>query len=154
MTPTYCSRVAEPIQFITDSSNFENSTFWDPNTTSGIGGWGDPNNDIEITDGGFATGFHLSYPSHHRLRRRFTPIASIRPFPLVETFTPASQMAIVNGFVGNFPDFQASLELGSHSSVHLIMGGYVISSEHSGFAHSEPTEISGGNAPQTPQLIA
>ena len=30
-------------------------------TTSGVGGWGDPNDDDQITDGAFTDGFIVSY---------------------------------------------------------------------------------------------
>jgi len=112
--------------FMTDASNFQNSTFWDPDTTSGVGGWGDPNDDDQITDGAFADDFHLSYPSPHRLRRRYTPTAPDNPDePLTNAFTPESQVAIVNGFQGDFIGFQARLGPGSHAAIHEIVGGCV-----------------------------
>jgi hypothetical protein len=109
-----------------DASNFQNSTFWDPDTTSGVGGWGDPNDDYQITDGGFADGFIVSYPSPHRLRRNYTPTDPDNPNVLfTSTFTPESQAAMVNNFTGNFVGFQALFQTGSHRSVHLIVGGCV-----------------------------
>jgi len=112
--------------FMTDVSNFQNSTFWDPDTTSGVGGWGDPNDDDQITDGAFADDFLLSYPLPHRLRRRYTPNSSINPDELMtNAFTPESQVAMVNGFQGDFSGFQARLESGSHAAVHEIVGGCV-----------------------------
>ena len=112
--------------FITDASNFQNSTFWDPDTTSGVGGWGDPNDDDQITDGAFADDFHVSYPSPHRLRRRYTPTAPGNPDePLTNEFTPESQAAMVNGFEGDFIGFQARLGPGSHGAIHEIVGGCV-----------------------------
>jgi len=113
------------IHFTTDASNFENSSFWDPDTTSGVGGWGDPNDDYQITDGAFAADFPVSYPSPHRLRRQYTPIDPNSTVPLPETFTPESQQAMVNGFVGNFVGFQAFFQSGSHRSIHRIVTGYV-----------------------------
>ena len=109
---------------MTDASDFENSTFWDSDPTSGIGGWGDPNNDYEITSGGFANDFPVSYPSPHELRRRYTP--TFPGFPdLVTLITPESQEAIINGSVGDFIGFQAALAVGSHAAVHLMVGGCV-----------------------------
>ena len=112
--------------FMTDASNFQNSTFWDPDTTSGVGGWGDPNDDDQITDGPFADGFIVSYPSPHRIRRRYTPTYPNAPDePLTNQFTPESQAAMVNGFVGDFSGFQVRLEPGSHGAIHFIVGGCV-----------------------------
>ena len=108
-----------------DASAFENSTFWDPDPTSGVGGWGDPDDDYQITDGGFASGFTASYPSPHRLRRRYTRSSPKLPGPLTDVFTPASQMAMINDFVGTFVGFQAFFESGSHAAIHRIVGGCV-----------------------------
>ena len=109
---------------MTDAFGFENSTFWDPDTTSGIGGWGDPNNDYQINSGGFANGFTVSYPSPHKPRRQYTP--TFPGFPdLVTLITPESQEAIIKGSVGNFIGFQAALAAGSHAAVHLMVGGCV-----------------------------
>jgi hypothetical protein len=55
-----------------DASNFYNSTIFDPDATSGFGGWGDPGNDFQITDGAFSAGFTVSYPPPHTVRRIFT----------------------------------------------------------------------------------
>jgi len=126
--PLVCSRHVNSTSLIpmTDASNFQNSTFWDPDTTSGVGGWGDPNDDDQITDGAFADGLHLSYPSPHRLRRRYTPTAPDNPDePLTNAFTPESQAAMVNGFQGDFIGFQARLAPGSHTAIHEIVGGCV-----------------------------
>ena len=118
--------IAELISFVTDASNFENSTFWDPDTTSGVGGWGDPNDDYQITSGGFAKDFVLSYPVPHRLRRQYTLMDPDNPGVfLANEFTPESQIAAVNGFAGSFVGFQARIDLGSHLAVHRIVGGYV-----------------------------
>jgi len=109
---------------MTDASDFENSTFWDPDTISGVGRWGDPNNDYQITDGAFAADFPVSYPSPHRLRRQYTPIDPFSGVFLPETFTPESQRAMVNGFVADFVGFQAFLQAGSHLSIHRMVTGY------------------------------
>ncbi|KAF9649244.1 Di-copper centre-containing protein, partial [Thelephora ganbajun] len=105
-----------------DASNFENSTFWDPDVTTGVGGWGDPNDDHQITTGGFAYDFPLSYPSPHRLRRQYTPTTPGRPNAL-DLITPENQEVMVNDFVGNFIGFQEHFEGGSHGAIHRIVGG-------------------------------
>ena len=111
---------------MTDASNFQNSTFWDPDTTSGVGGWGEANDDYQITDGGFADDFFLSYPSPHKLRRQFTPTAAEKPGELLANmFTSESQEEMVNGYVGSFIGFQARFEGSSHGAVHRVVGGYV-----------------------------
>jgi tyrosinase len=125
MVSTRCSHVSELTSFITDASNFENSTFWDPDTTSGVGGWGDPNDDYQISDGGFATDFYLSYPSYHRLRRQYTPTTPNKPTPATDAFMPANITALVDGFVGDYIGFQARFESGAHGAVHRIVGGCV-----------------------------
>ena len=102
-----------------DASNFEGSAFWDPNTTSGVGGWGDPDNDYQITDGALADLYH-AYPVPHRIRRNYTANFPNSPDePLTEEFTPESQEAIVNGFEGDFIGFQAQIESGSHGAIHF-----------------------------------
>jgi hypothetical protein len=109
-----------------DASNFQNSTFWDPDTTSGVGGWGDPNDDYQTTDGGPADDPTVSYPSPHRLRRNYTPTDSDNPDVLfTSTFTPESQVAMVNDFEGNFVGFHARFEPGSHRSIRYIVGGCI-----------------------------
>jgi len=106
-----------------DASNFQNSTFWDPDADSGVGGWGDPNDDNQITDGGFVD-FAVSYPAPHRIRRQYTPLSSTGE-SLAAIFTPESQRAMVAGTVGSFIGFQIAFEPGSHAAVHQIVGGCV-----------------------------
>ncbi|KAI9447354.1 Di-copper centre-containing protein [Lactarius psammicola] len=118
-----------------DAPNFFESSFWkDSNPQSGLGGWGDPNADYSVPDGGFKD-LHLSYPSPHTLRRNFT----LRPF---EAFLPAMFVTeslkeanssflapeiekLLETPAGDFKGFQAAFETfqGAHSAVHLIMGG-------------------------------
>ena len=149
MTATRLSNVADLIRLITDASNFVNSTFWDKNATSGIGGWGDPNDNYQITDGGFATNFSVSYPSPHRPRRQYTPADPDMPGVfLPDSFTPESQMAIVNGFVGDFVSFQVALERGSHGAIHNIVGGCTdLFSALLVCPLTEPTQRSSGGVP-------
>jgi len=126
VSPCHLHITSTSLIYMADASNFQNSTFWDPDTTSGVGGWGDPNDDGQITDGAFADGFIVSYPSPHRLRRRYTSATSDNPNELLtNTFTPETQVAIVNGFEGSFLGFQARLEPGPHRSIHYIVGGCV-----------------------------
>lgn len=141
------SHVAELICFTTDTSNFQNSTLWDSDATSGVGSWGDPNDDYQITDGGFA-GFPLSYPTPHKLRRMYTPSAPDHPELFVDSFTPESQVAMVNGHVGDFISFQAVFERGSHGAIHRIVGGCVNSPITSCFRPlTEPTQRSSRGMP-------
>jgi tyrosinase len=123
MTSTYCPCTTKLTNFIADASNFEGSSFWDPDTTSGVGGWGDPKDDYQVPDGGLAKGFPLSYPSPHRLRRNYT--TTFLGLPLIDAIMPANMMYLVNNFVGSFIGFQAYLEAGAHGSVHLLTGGCV-----------------------------
>ncbi|KAN0131516.1 Di-copper centre-containing protein [Lactarius tabidus] len=106
------------------------------NDESGLGGWGDPNVDFSVPDGGFRT-LHLSYPSPHTLRRNFT----LQPFggipPPFSVFFPHGQKEANSSFLaseiekvletspGDFKGFQTIFEgfEGAHSAVHLIMGG-------------------------------
>ena len=66
-TPT-CPRVL--IIPIPDVTNFSTSPFFDPDPKSGLGGWGDPQDDYQITTGGFAFDFERPYPAPHRIRRK------------------------------------------------------------------------------------
>ncbi|KAF9525718.1 hypothetical protein CPB83DRAFT_896760 [Crepidotus variabilis] len=51
--------------------DLENVFFWsDSDPESGLGGWGNPDADIQVEGGGFAR-FKLAYPSPHNLRRHF-----------------------------------------------------------------------------------
>jgi len=113
--------------------------WWDPDPVSGLGGWGDPNDDHQITTGAFASGFPVSYPVPHRIRRQYTPIVPNVPEPLADLFTFETQKALVNGHVGDFIGFQAGYESRSHAAVHQIVGGCVITSLIccSGFVRSQ-----------------
>ena len=121
MTSTYCPRAAELTSVIVDALNFEGTSFWDPDPTTGVGGLGDPNDDYRVPSGGFATGFSLSYPLPHRLRRR--PATSLGNS--LNQITPENVAALVNGFAGTFIGFQVALENGPHFTVHGLVGGCV-----------------------------
>jgi len=84
---------------------------------SGLGGWGDPNVDFSVVDGGFS-GLHVSYPSSHIVRRNFT----LQPFdnrrlvfflhPLKKantSFSAAAVEAIHETSAGDYKGFQAAL---------------------------------------------
>ena len=98
---------------------------FDGDEESGLGCWGDPNDDIQITTGGFKDLVRV-YPSPHRIRRNYTlqALANIpNPFPndplapsidtsvLVNgSFARTNYDFSLNGFVGDFRGFQAYLE--------------------------------------------
>jgi hypothetical protein len=110
---------------IKDTFDTENSTMFEHDEIYGLGGWGDPNDDIQITTGGFKDIVRV-YPSPHRIRREYTlqPLANIpNPFPndplappinpailINGTFTQANYDSLLNGFLGDFRGFQAYLE--------------------------------------------
>ena len=125
MISVHCFHIAQLIRLMIDASNFEDSAFWDHNTTSGVGGWGDPDNDYQITSGGFAHLEH-AYPVPHRIRRNYTASLPTTPnVPLTDEFTPESQEAMVNDFEGDFIGFQTEIESGSHGAIHLIVNACV-----------------------------
>ncbi|KAJ7121493.1 Di-copper centre-containing protein [Mycena epipterygia] len=126
--------------WVQDSADvFGSDMFTDSDPESGLGGWGDAANDIQVPDGGFSntSEYRLTYPSPHTLRRNFT-LQPFLNFPLAgflteadehldanATFTPAEHAKLVNGFVGDYKGFQTYFEgfNGSHGAVHEIMGG-------------------------------
>jgi len=101
-----------------DAPDFYESSFWkDSNPISGLGGWGDPNADFSVPDGGFS-GFHLTYPSPHIVRRNFTlrPFGQPIPFftePQKEgnaSFSASVIESILEASAGDFKGFQTGLE--------------------------------------------
>lgn len=102
-----------------DAPDFFESSFWkDSDPESGLGGWGDPNRDFSVADGGFSE-FHLSYPSSHILRRNFTlrPFDVPNPFftdPQKEgnaTFTVSAIEVACETSASDFKGFQEVLEI-------------------------------------------
>ena len=100
--------------------NFQNATIFNDSPTSGFGGWGNPADDYQITTGAFAENFTVAYPVPHKIRRNFTG-ASGNPDPFGDGtpsapgaiwnyFTPASQQALVSGYVGDYQSFQTQFE--------------------------------------------
>jgi tyrosinase len=112
------------ITFLDSKDVFGSVMFKDSNPVSGLGGWGDPSNDVRVPDGAFSnkSSFRLTYPSPHTLRRNWT-MQPFLNFPLAgfmtdadehldanATFTPAERDKLVNGFVGDFVGFQKYFE--------------------------------------------
>lgn len=104
-----------------DAPDFYESSFWkDSDPKSGLGGWGDPNADFSVPDGGFNK-FHISYPSPHTLRRNFTLLAfdssflpaQFFPEPLKEanaSFSASAIETLLETSAGDYRDFQAAFE--------------------------------------------
>src|SRR6266404_906380 len=107
----------------TDAPNFFESSFWkDSDPHSGLGGWGDPNADFSVRDGGFRD-LRLSYPSPHNVRRNFTlqPFVDVIPSltefiedPLLLANTSITAAAVEKVLdtpaPGDFKGFQKALE--------------------------------------------
>jgi tyrosinase len=121
-----------------DASNFQESSFWDSDPVSGVGGWGDPENDYQIADGGLAN-FTISYPVHHNIRRNYTYLVWANlPIPLITdhqakgnlSFTTDVVESILQTGAGDYEEIQVLLEAiqGPHGAVHGIvaadLGGY------------------------------
>ena len=103
-----------------------NSDFFDP-SDSGVGGWGDPENDYQINTGGFKDTIRV-YPNPHHIRRNFSvfpftnpdvtppfgadPNAPPRPVGLMinTTMTKENVDGMVANFTGDFFGFQAYFE--------------------------------------------
>jgi hypothetical protein len=102
-----------------DAPDFYESSFWkDSDPVSGLGGWGDPNADFEVPDGGFHA-MPLSYPSPHTLRRNFTLQPYIDgSFPLWTdpqkignaSFAAAVVEAVLGTPAGDYKGFHTALE--------------------------------------------
>jgi len=111
--------------FHLDAHDFYNSDMFD-GSSSGVGGWGDPTNDYQISTGGFKD-LIVAYPTSHRIRRDFALRLSIdhnppplftdqtAPLPpkglMINTTTAEESVTYsVNNFVGDFIGFQAYIE--------------------------------------------
>lgn len=105
-----------------DAPDFYESSFWsDTDPESGLGGWGDPNADFSVPDGGFSS-LHLSYPSPHTLRRNFTlqpfqgfapPFNTFFTQPLKEansSFTAPEIEQLLETSAGDYRGFQEAFE--------------------------------------------
>jgi len=126
-----------------DEADMFNSAFFD-NSSHGVGGWGDPNNDYQIYTGGFKDVVR-TYPNPHHIRRNFSILpftnpdgAAISPFALAPDAPPpqpdylantgmtkANVDFIVSSFQGDFINFQTYFEgtNGTHVGAHVIVGG-------------------------------
>ncbi len=85
---------------------------------SGLGGWGDPNDDYSVHDGGFRD-LLLAYPVPHHIRRNFTLLAwKDLSFPLLTdhmklgntSFTASVIEALLDTPAGDYKGFQTVLE--------------------------------------------
>ena len=126
-------------RFASDASDFQNSPFFDPDQFSGLGGWGDPKNDYQITDGGFAD-IEVSYPVPHKIRRNYTLVYPDRPGPLTNLFTPEVMNTLIHSFPGDFIGFQSHFETASHGAIHRIVGGCVNLLSLRSFPCSDPIQ--------------
>jgi len=119
-----------------DAADFYHSTIFSDSTFDGVGSWGDPENDFQISTGGLKD-IILAYPVPHHIRRNFTlqPFVSGSPPPgaapvdpllmINTTFTKANVDFTTNSFTGDFVAFQNYLEniSGPHPGPHAILGG-------------------------------
>ncbi|KAI0271789.1 Di-copper centre-containing protein [Russula aff. rugulosa BPL654] len=120
-----------------DAPDFFESSFWkDSDPMSGLGGWGDPNDDYTVHDGGFRN-LPLAYPVFHHVRRNFSLLAwEGIPSPLVTdplkigntSFSAAVIKSLLETPAGNFKEFQTVLEAlqGPHSGVHVTVSGDLV----------------------------
>jgi len=119
-----------------DAADFEHATIFSNSTDDGLGSWGDPQNDFQISTGAFKD-ITVAYPVPHHIRRNYT----LRPFlagvdipgaPPVDpeyrinvSFSAANVNYTVNSFTGDYIRFQTYFEagFGPHPGPHLILGG-------------------------------
>ena len=110
------------------AGDFINSPVFNSCTTSGFGGNGVPEDDLQIAegDGAFSNDFVRSYPVPHRIRRNISmtpwsgsgsPFADHIRDPALdssklanETFTQTAIEQLINGYEGDFIGFQAAFE--------------------------------------------
>jgi tyrosinase len=116
-----------------DAPNFYESSWWkDSDPVSGLGGWGDPNNDYRVPDGALSN-FQISYPGPHTIRRNFTLYPFQVPFPIFSkpqklgnaSISAYEVNAVLDAPAGDFKAFQVAFEApeGSHSGPHALTGG-------------------------------
>ena len=110
-----------------DAHNFYESSFWkDSDSKSGLGGWGDPNADYRVPDGGFHN-LPLSYPSPHTVRRNFTLLLSSTGGTTIVNNASISESvieAVLNTSPGHFKEFQTVVEV---PGVRVIVGRISVS---------------------------
>lgn len=120
-----------------DAANFEKSSIFSSDPTTGLGTWGDPNNDYSIKDGGFSN-LTFAYPIKHKLRRKYVPYPymapegvdpSLYPYDTFKaanlTFTLGEVLKLLAQPTGDFKKFQYYMEQAQsmHTSIHMILGG-------------------------------
>ncbi|ELU40816.1 Tyrosinase domain-containing protein [Rhizoctonia solani AG-1 IA] len=114
-----------------DTASFNTSAMWDSDPTSGLGGFGDPNNDYYVNNGGFKD-MKVSYPIKRGIRRQYTPYPYLSwwwvPRPQEAAVVGMQKSFVddaINGYEGDFMGFQNATEKAQafHANVHMIMGG-------------------------------
>ena len=119
-----------------DSADFYHATIFSDSSYDGLGSWGDPSNDFQISTGGLKD-IRLAYPVPHNIRRNYTlqpflnglggpPGVTLDPTLMLNTsFTKENVDFIVHSFSGDFLAFQARTEgiEGPHPGPHIILGG-------------------------------
>ena len=103
---------------------------------SGLGGWGDPNDDFRVPDGGFHK-LPLSYPTPHTVRRNFTLLSFNLPFRSFlitdrqemgnSSFTASIIEAILEIPAGDYKGFQTVLEAPGVRAINISNMGQVSS---------------------------
>ncbi|CAE6411923.1 unnamed protein product [Rhizoctonia solani] len=114
-----------------DALSMNTSAIFSTNSATGLGGFGDPLQDYQVTTGGFSN-MTVAYPVKHNIRRQFTLFPYLdwywlqRPTEAANvTITKAYVDAAINGYVGDFVGFQNATEKAQsfHPNIHMIMGG-------------------------------
>ncbi|CAE6436017.1 unnamed protein product [Rhizoctonia solani] len=120
-----------------DAVNFEKSSIFNADKTSGLGTWGDSNDDDTVKDGGFSN-LTFTYPTPHHLRRKYVPFPymapagvdpSLYPYDTFKganlTFTLGEVLKLLAQPTGDFKKFQYYMEQAQsmHTSIHMILGG-------------------------------
>ena len=122
-----------------DTADLYHATIWSDSDYDGLGSWGDPNNDHDISTGALKD-MRIAYPVPHNLRRNFTlrvgdaglgashPNGPPAPDPSLmvnTTFTSDVVDSTVTSFTGEYIKFQATIESwkGPHPGPHIIVGG-------------------------------
>ena len=127
-----CRRLSDKTELVFDDLHLDahdlyNSDLFD-DSSSGIGGWGDPANDYQISTGGLKD-IILAYPNPHHIRRNLTvlpfatsnypafvfpgdPLSPPSPRDMMANITMTKQNVdyTVNNFEGDFSGFQAWVE--------------------------------------------
>jgi tyrosinase len=102
-----------------DAPDFYESSFWkDSDPMSGLGGWGDPNDDYSVHDGGIRN-LQLAHPVPHHVRRNFSLLAwKSLSFPLIidplkignTSFSASVVESLLETPAGDFRGFQTAFE--------------------------------------------